>query len=215
MYQRLRLTGIIKWLVSNSKTILALTCNLSVYYVHIFNLYLNPVTNLYVLKYLPCTFEMWMYRIVSYRMAWMSGQYLNRLPHQLYAREEGEGRNAKPANELVISQQSASWCCELQRAQLNRLRPGGHPLHPALYPVVSIMSCCWAQITQNQRPRLTTLWTSTLLESYSRASQDKTFPPNHLSPVAMGEWRRSRCELTESFCHRTFTHAAVGCSLQD
>ena len=155
------------------------------------------------------------YRIVSYRMAWMSGQYLNRLPHQLYAREEGEGRNAKPANELVISQQSASWCCELQRAELNRLRPGGHPLHPALYPVVSIMSCCWAQITQNQRPRLTTLWTSTLLESYSRASQEKTFPPNHLSPVAMGEWRRSRCELTESFCHRTFTHAALGCSLQD
>lgn len=151
------------------------------------------------------------YRIVSYRMAWMSGQYLNRLPHQLYAREEGEGRNAKPVNELVISQLSASWCCELQRAQLNRLRPGGQGIHCILLyipAVVSIMSWCWAQITQNQRLRLTTLWTS-------RASQDITLPPNHLSPVAMGEWRRSRCELTESFCHRTFTHAALGCSLQD
>ena len=157
------------------------------------------------------------YRIVSYRMAWMSGQYLTRLPHQLYAREEGEGRNAKPANELVVSQQSASWCCGLQRAQLNRLRPGGHPLHTSLYPVVSIMSCCWAQITHDhsQRLRLTTPWNSTPLESYSQANQDITLPPNHLSPVAMGEWRRGRCELTESFCHRTFTHAVLGCSLQD
>lgn len=57
--------------------------------------------------------------IVSYRMVWMSGQYLNRLLHQLYAM--GEGRNAKLANELVVSQQTASWCCGLQRAQLNSL----------------------------------------------------------------------------------------------
>lgn len=152
------------------------------------------------------------YRIVSYGMDEWSVP--NPAPSSALC---SWGRNAKPANELVVSQQSTSWCCGLQRAQLNRLRPGGHPLHTSLYPVVSIMSCCWAQITHDhsQRLRLTTSWNSTPLESYSQANQDITLPPNHLSPVAMGEWRRGRCELTESFCHRTFTHAVLGCSLQD
>ena len=80
-------------------------------------------------------------------------------------------------NVLVMSQRPASsWWRGTLRTQVERVKPGGHLMHPSLSPAAFTISFRLAQVTQDEWVRLTALRNISSPSSNSRASQSITLP---------------------------------------
>ena len=80
-------------------------------------------------------------------------------------------------NVLVVSQRPASsWWRGTLRTQVERVKPGGHLMHPSLSPAAFTISFRLAQVTQDEWVRLTALGNISSPSSNSRASQSITLP---------------------------------------
>lgn len=71
---------------------------------------------------------------------------------------------------------ASSWWRGTLRTQAERVKPGGHLMHPSLSPAAFTISFRLAQVTQDEWVRLTALRNISSPSSNSRASQSITLP---------------------------------------